>query len=166
MTYTRISAKLSDDKKTWKGVWQTGKKKLLRNNEMTLTRSVSKPDWASNVKHIIYKDGIYEAGGVGREPYCKITVKNGRIHDVDYHEKDMQGNIRDENYGKGWVDYFGELAYPGGRLSVEGYHTYGLQLILSQEMEKVDAVTGATNSLNRFKKVVGTALKDAVLSGN
>jgi major membrane immunogen (membrane-anchored lipoprotein) len=164
LTNTRITAKLSDDEKSWKGIWQTGQKVYLRNSEMTLERSSTMPGWASNVKHIIYKDGVYEAG-VDHEPYCKITVKNGRIHDVVYYEKDSGTGIeKDKNYGKKYVEEFGELSYPGGQLSVEGSHTYGLQLILCQDVEKVDAVTGATNSLDRFKKAVGKALNGAVLS--
>jgi major membrane immunogen (membrane-anchored lipoprotein) len=164
LIHTRITAELSDDGKGWKGTWRTGQKVYLRDSEMTLERSSTMPGWASNVKHIIYRDGVYEAGH-DREPYCKITVKNGRIYDVVYSEKDSgTGIAKDENYGKEYIEEFGELAYPGGQLSVEGSQTYRLQLILSQDVEKVDAVTGATNSLNRFKKAVGEALKGAVLS--
>ncbi len=71
--------------------------------------------------------------------------------------------MKDENYGKEYLEDFGELAYPAAQLSVKGAAVYCPRLILSQDPDNLDVVTGATANYYRFKEVVKKALKDAIL---
>jgi major membrane immunogen (membrane-anchored lipoprotein) len=146
----------------------TVNKKYLFKQKVNLKKCDTVPEWASNINHIIYKDGIYEANieltHYGQRPSCKVEVKEGRIVDVLYFEKhDDTGQLKDKDYGKEYVEELGELAYPAAQFSVKGANIYGLLLIPSQKPDNIDAVTGATYNLYRFKKAVGKALKDAIL---
>lgn len=168
LTNKRILGKFNEDDKIWECIREYGKKKYLFKQKVNLKKCDIVPEWASNINHIIYKDGIYEASieptPYGHCPSCRVEVKNGRIVDVLYFEKhDDTGQLKDEDYGKEYIEEFGELAYPAAQLSVKGASIYGPLLILGQDLNNIDAVTGATYNLYRFKKVVGKALKDAIL---
>jgi len=168
ITGSNISGKLKKDCKTWECVRQTGKKKYRYQQNIILKQIPSLPEWASNIRHVIYKDGIYKASidpsPYGHRPFCEVKVEKGRITEVFYYEKhDSTGELKDENYGREYVEDLGELAYPAAQLSVKGASIYGLRLILSQDPDNLDVVTGATANYYRFKEVVKKALKDAIL---
>ena len=167
-TRTSLSGKLREDGKTWECVRQTGGKKYRFKQNIILRQVTSMPAWSSKFRHIVYKDGFYKASidptPYGHRPYCEIKVEKGRITEVRYYEKhDSTGELKDENYGKEYLEDLGELAYPAAQLSVKGAAVYGQRLILSQDPDNLDVVTGATANYYRFKEVVKKALKDAIL---
>ena len=164
----KIIGKYNSETKEWDCKRINGKKEFVFTSDLLLERADSKPDWASDIKHVIYKDGVYEANIApsrwGHRPFCKVTVKNSRIVDVQYYEKhDTTGQLKDKNYGYEYIEEFGESAYAGAQLSVAGASVYGPRLVLSQSLDNIDVVTGATANYNRFKSVVGKALKDAII---
>ncbi len=168
LTGSNITGKLKEDGKTWDCIRQTGKKIYRYQQNMLLKQASSLPEWASNIRHIIYKNGVYEANihpsPFGHRPYCEVKVEKGRIVEVLYYEKhDSTGELKDENYGREYVEDLGELAYPAAQLSVKGASIYGLRLILSQDPDNLDVITGATANYHRFKEVVKKALKSAIL---
>lgn len=164
----KITGKYDRELKQWKCSRIYGKKEYIFTNNLILKRVSQKPDWALGIRHIIYKDGVYEAtmepSRWGHRPYCRVTVKNNRITDVQYYEKhDSTGQLKDKNYGKEYIEEFGETAYAGAQLSVAGASVYGSRLVLSQNLENVDVVTGATANYHRFRTVIGKALEKAII---
>lgn len=109
----------------------------------------------------LYKNGVYQGKSEpdtrGNYSEIKITVKGGKIIEADFKGYLKDGTVKDENYGK----TAGEEKYKTAQTAVAGAKTYGPKLVEVQEIEKVDAVSGATASYAQFKDAAGKALKDA-----
>lgn len=107
------------------------------------------------------KDGTY----TGTTPYdafdyrheVEIVIENGRIAEVDYNEvkKDGHGKQEDE-------EYCDEMRVSGTTPAI-AYPVLEETLLASQNMMDVDAVSGATYSLYRFRLAVTVALMQAYL---
>lgn len=108
-----------------------------------------------------YKDGEFhgrsEPDKRGSYGTINITVDGGKITDVDYKEYENDGALKDENYQKGADEEVYELA----QKAVKGTETYGKKLVEVQDVYKVDAVSGATNSNKQFKDAANKALENA-----
>ena len=104
-------------------------------------------------------DGIY----TGESPYdaydynhfVTIEIQNEKIISVDYNEikKDGIGKEEDEPYNK-------EMSISGTTPAV-AYPAMENQLLEKQNMNSVDAVSGATYSLYRFRYALSIALMKA-----
>jgi major membrane immunogen (membrane-anchored lipoprotein) len=109
---------------------------------------------------VTYKDGTYEAKSdpdkEGNSGTIKITVSGAKITAVEWKEY-YNGALKDENYGK----ESGDKVYAIAQKARKGSSTYPNKLIEVQNPEKVDAVSGATQSNELFKKLAQQALKDA-----
>lgn len=114
----------------------------------------------------VYKDGVYSGKSQAQytyEPYVgntEITIVKGKIIKVDFHIIDTAKNVEmDSSYAK----YFegNELYKQQCRNDYKGIQTYPAKLIESQDIDKVDAITGATWSYHIFKASVKQALKKA-----
>ncbi|MCX7921859.1 MAG: FMN-binding protein [Clostridia bacterium] len=108
-----------------------------------------------------YKDGTYEGkssaddrGAIGQ---VKITIENGKIAKADYQGIQKDGTPKDQNYGKA----AGEESYKKAQVSVEASAKYGPKLVETQDVEKVDVISGATKSNTQFKEAVKDALAKA-----
>ena len=107
------------------------------------------------------EDGTY----AGSSPYddfdfkhvARITIEKGKIVDVAYDEirKNGKGKENDKKYCQKMsvTGTSPEIAYP----------IYRKQLLEKQNLDEIDAVSGATYSLYRFRMAVGEALRDACL---
>jgi len=113
-----------------------------------------------------YKDGHYK--GTSRanyldEPYyghAQIVVENGKIIQVDFTVRDSAKQVKfDEKYEK----YFAgnDLYVQQCRNDWKGIQSYPDSLIKYQDLDKVDAISGATWSYNIFKASVKEALSAA-----
>ncbi len=106
-------------------------------------------------------DGIYS----GESPYdafdykhiVKLKIKDEKIISIDYNEvrKDGLGKQEDEVYCR-------EMSVTGTTPAI-AYPLYESQLMDKQDIMKIDAVTGATYSLYRFRYAVMIALIKANL---
>ena len=74
---------------------------------------------------------------------------------------DKDGKLKDADYGKtdGVIKNAG--LYKIAQAALAGAAQYGQKLIQTQELEKVDAVAGATVSHELFQNAAGIALKQA-----
>jgi len=107
------------------------------------------------------KDGVY----TGESPYdaydyrhsAKLEVRGERIVSVDYDEVNMQGK------GKRHDRAYCEEMSVTGTTPAEAYPAYEGALLEQQDVVEVDAVTGATYSLYRFRYAVVMALIKASL---
>ena len=107
------------------------------------------------------KDGTY----VGATPYdafdyrheVKIQIKDGKIVALDYNEvkKDGHGKQEDEEYCE-------EMSVTGTTPAI-AYPIMEEMLLSTQNMMEVDAVSGATYSLHRFRLAVTLALMQAFI---
>lgn len=107
------------------------------------------------------KDGTF----TGASPYdafdykheVTLKVEEGRIVEVDYNEihKDGMGKEEDEVYCE-------EMSVTGTTPAV-AYPIYEEELLRTQNMMDIDAVSGATYSLYRFRYAVTVALMKASL---
>jgi major membrane immunogen (membrane-anchored lipoprotein) len=98
-----------------------------------------------------WRDGTYTArtdtDDHGYYGEIELVIRDARIAEVTYDEKDQQGNPKGENY-----------PYPLGPESEDKYEE---QLLETQDPEQVDKITGATQTWERFKETAMDALKQA-----
>ncbi|MCX7749526.1 MAG: FMN-binding protein [Clostridia bacterium] len=106
-----------------------------------------------------FKDGDYSAKSDpderGNYGEMKIKVSDGKIAEVDFKEFTPKGP-KDENYGKG-----NEENYKKAQDALKAAKTYGPKLIETQDVEKVDLISGATGSHTLFKDLAKKALEAA-----
>lgn len=113
-----------------------------------------------------YKDGNYSAmsrGDYTGEPYyghTRIVIEKGKIAKVEFFIRDSaKHEYMDDKYSK---NFAGNAEYIQQCLNDwKGIQTYPKLLLKSQDINKVDAVTGATWSHNIFKASVEEALAKA-----
>lgn len=115
---------------------------------------------------VTYLDGTYT--GVSDEDddgaYAEVTLtlSGGEISDCDFVTWQKDGTAKNnEDYGKiGGVianpDY-----YAKAQLAVEAMEQYAQQLLVVQDAQQIEAVTGATISYDQFQQAVANALKQA-----
>lgn len=107
-----------------------------------------------------YKDGYYTAQMAdynhGYKEYVCILIKNNHIISVEFNAKDYSGYIKSWDNG-----YMNRMKSAQGTYPNEYTRKYAAQLVESQDIEKVDAVTGASNSGNNFVRLVRAALENA-----
>ncbi len=98
------------------------------------------------------KNGTYSAEssrddklGYGR---LTLTIDNKKIIDAKFVGVDLFGEDKGENYGS----IFGKDSadYKKAQIAVQANTIYAEQLIETQSLEKVDAISGATISYNQF----------------
>lgn len=100
------------------------------------------PDW---------QDGTYvarfnpdERGWFGE---IEVTIKDGKITKANYEELNQEGNRKGADY-----------PYPAGP---ESHDDYEKRLVDSQDPDKVEAITGATQTRDRFVEAAKEALRKA-----
>ncbi len=115
---------------------------------------------------VAYKDGVYTArssiqdkwGGTGG---VTITIKDGAITECEFLTYQKDGSVKDEDYGK--VD--GKIQNAGfykiAQNALKQNDVYANSLVEMQDIEEVDAITGATISHELFQDAVRLALKQA-----
>ncbi|HHT73263.1 MAG TPA: FMN-binding protein [Firmicutes bacterium] len=98
-----------------------------------------------------WNDGTYtgESQRDERSQYGKVDlmIKDGRITQVDYEEYDSDGNPKGASYPY--------------QEAIEAQSTLEQRLIETQDPEKVDNVSGATGTWNKFKEAAAAALEKA-----
>jgi major membrane immunogen (membrane-anchored lipoprotein) len=124
------------------------------------------PEKALQDSSVKYKDGTYE--GISRakyiyEPYwgsVHFTLKNGQFNDINFIIRDSNlHEMFDEKYEK---HFEGNAEYiQQSRNDWNGTQTYPKILSETQDINKIDAISGATWSYNIFRATVNEALKNA-----
>jgi major membrane immunogen (membrane-anchored lipoprotein) len=113
-----------------------------------------------------YKDGTYEGKSRAKyiyEPYwgsVKVTLKNGLLTDIHFVIRDS--NLHETFDGKYEKHFEGNPEYiQQSRNDWKGAQTYPVKLTEKQDINKIDAISGATWSYNLFKASMNEALKNA-----
>lgn len=110
-----------------------------------------------------YKDGKYEVKTdndlEGYVCEATVTIKENKITNVEWTIYDITGRVFDEKYEE---IYAGSPEYQQQcRDNLAGAETYGPKLIEFQDIDKVDAISGATWSYLQFQKAIRLALEKA-----
>ena len=109
---------------------------------------------ASNCKDGKYF-GVTPADYFGYLHIVFLEINRGKISNIHYDELKSNGkNKRNDN------DYNHEMLKSGSSPAI-AYPIYEQELLKNQDYMKVDAVTGATYSLYRFRMAVAKALEKA-----
>lgn len=116
-----------------------------------------------------YVDGIYKATSSVKDDWggsaeVEIVVKDGRITSCVFTSYDADGKLKDGDYGKidGVIKNMG--LYKIAQNAVSQSNKYGEMLIKSQDIEKLDALSGATVSFTLFKDAVKQVIEEAKTS--
>lgn len=115
---------------------------------------------------VIYKDGIYTGSSRASytyEPYwgiVSLTIKNKLLTEIRFSIRDSSLH---ENFDGNYEKHFtgNDVYIQQSRNDWKGVQTYPVKLSEVQDINKVDAVSGATWSHNIFKASVNEALKNA-----
>ncbi len=114
---------------------------------------------------VMYKDGTYEAeskpDSFGGKVVVHITIKDSKISEVTMENLDNNGNEKGEDYGKQDGEIKNEGLYKIAQDAVNNTKEYPAKLMETQDIEKVDAIAGATESNVTFKDAVNKALEKA-----
>jgi len=98
-----------------------------------------------------YQDGTYEGKSAtddhGNYGTIKITVKDGKITQVDYVEYTNDGKPKGSDYSY--------------QQAIEAMPEYESRLVKAQDPNKVDKISGATGTWNKFKEAANNALAKA-----
>ena len=122
---------------------------------------------------VSYKDGDYEgrsADFINEEEsdeagngygVVQLTIKDGKITACDYKTYELDGTLKDENYGKENGEIKNKDFYQKAQRARSACDNYAKQLVSKGDIDEVDAVSGATVNYNEFKEAVAEALKKA-----
>lgn len=109
----------------------------------------------------IYKDGVYsviaDKGTFGWKPFTEITIKNGKVSEIVFDRVNKNGNLASKDNG-----YNNSMKKKVGTNPAE----YSVNipknfLSANQNLDNMDAVTGATDSLIEFKVMTKFLLEKA-----
>lgn len=112
-----------------------------------------------------YKDGTYKAtyddfDEHGWKAYVDISITDGEISDVDFDYVNEEGDLKSKD-----EEYNTLMKEKSGSSPEEFSPALEQQLIEKQNVKEIDNITGATHSVENFKKLADAALKNAK-SGN
>lgn len=114
----------------------------------------------------MYKDGTYEVETAQKdyEGYITkgiLTIQNGKISGMDWTIFDVNNNVPfDEAYKELLAD--SKLYYQQSIDDWNGSRGYEPQLIETQDVKEVDAVSGATWTYKKFVEITNIAIEQAI----
>ena len=121
---------------------------------------------------VSYKDGTYEGksaefvneddadagSGYG---VVNITISSGAITECTFRTYELDGTLKDEEYGKKQGSVANRDFYNKAQKAVAACDKYAEQLVLAGSTSMVDAISGATYNYNQFVDAVDNALAQA-----
>ena len=114
------------------------------------------------------KDGTYtgqssefEGDAVDGAGYgvATITIKDGVITECTFETFELDGNKKDENYGKSLAG--NRNKYTKAQNAVNACPEYAKALVEAGSLDGVDAISGATVNYDQFREAVEDALAQA-----
>ena len=111
------------------------------------------------------KDGVY-AGASGADDTgawgeISVTVRDGKIAACAFSTRQKDGTVKGEDYGKVNGEISNAGFYEKAQLAVRAMDRYAKQFAETGNIEKVEAVSGATISYNQFVEAAEKALEKA-----
>jgi major membrane immunogen (membrane-anchored lipoprotein) len=126
---------------------------------ITLTTGCTgQPSKLTTAKPIILKDGTYTATSYSQDrtwmPEMTITVVGGKISDLKFDESTAMRKSED-------IEYQNSFKAQKEIDLLEVYTSLQDRLIKTQDITKLDTITGATKTVENLKALATEALKDA-----
>lgn len=103
-------------------------------------------------------DGTEDGNGYG---VVTITIKDGVISECIYQTYEVDGSLKDENYGKQNGEVANKDYFSKAQKAVAACDQYAKMLVEKGSLKDIDAISGATVNYNEFVEAVGIALADA-----
>jgi len=108
-----------------------------------------------------FRDGSYEGRSTddsrGAYGIVSVTILSGKIASAEFIQYNADGTVKGEKYG----EEAGAENYKIAQKALEQSQKYPQRLIQTQDVEQVDAVTGATTSWKQFQEAARDALAKA-----
>lgn len=109
------------------------------------------------------KDGTFSAESSRDEKLGKsiltLTIKDKKIIDAQFTGYDLLGNEKNESYGEIFGKDSGD--YKKAQVAAKAIKNYPEQLLQTQDLYKVDAISGASISYEQFRETAEKILEDA-----
>lgn len=123
-------------------------------------------------KDVVYKDGTYtgrsevyesddgtdNGNGYGE---VTITIENGVITACEYKTYEVDGTLKDENYGMEDGRIANKDFYNKAQKANAACEEYAQMLVQNGRTDGIDAISGATINYNEFMEAVDNALSGA-----
>lgn len=133
--------------------------------------SCAKKEKVAEEASACYIDGTYKATSRIKDDWggsadVEIVIKDGKITSCVFTSYEENGKLKDADYGKvdGVIKNMG--LYKIAQNAVTQSNKYGKMLVQSQDIEKLDAISGATVSFTLFKDAVNRVMEEAKLPEN
>ncbi|MDR2617475.1 MAG: FMN-binding protein [Treponema sp.] len=111
------------------------------------------------------KDGVYEGkSGVddtGAWGEITVTVRDGKAAACVFITRQKDGTVKDEDYGKINGEISNQVYYDKAQLAVWAMEAYAMQYAEHGDLDRVEAVSGATIAYNQFLEAASEALEKA-----
>ncbi len=119
-----------------------------------------------------YADGIYKAQSqeyINEEDSAAgngygvvtLTISGGVITDCQFQTFELDGTLKDEEYGKENGEVANRDFYNKAQKARAACDYYAEQLVEKGDLSDVDAISGATVNYQEFQEAVSEALKQA-----
>lgn len=121
---------------------------------------------------VTYKDGTYtgqsevhesEDGTDNGNGYgvVTITIKDGAISECEYKTYEVDGTLKDENYGMEDGRIANKDYYNKAQKANAACAEYASMLVQNGQLDGIDAISGATINYDEFREAVENALAGA-----
>jgi major membrane immunogen (membrane-anchored lipoprotein) len=90
-----------------------------------------------------------------------LTISDGQITDCTYETYEPDGTLKDSDYGMQDGEVANRDYYNKAQKAIAACEKYAESLVETNDVDEVDAVSGATINYNNFKEAVKDALKQA-----
>ena len=118
-----------------------------------------------------YKDGTYtgksephegdEEGNGDGYGVVTLTIKDNKITECVFETYELNGALKDENYGMVDGEIKNKDFYNKAQKAIAAAPVYAQQLVETNDIKQVDAISGATFNYNDFQDAVRDALNQA-----
>ena len=109
------------------------------------------------------KDGTYTVESSRDEKLgnstLTLTIKDKKIIDAEFTGYDLFGNVKGEDYGS--LTGKDSADYKKAQVAVNAIKVYPAQLVETQDLSKVDAISGASISYGQFVETTKRAIEEA-----
>jgi major membrane immunogen (membrane-anchored lipoprotein) len=112
-----------------------------------------------------YRDGVY-TGESGRDDTgawgeITLTIREGAVADCRFVTRQKDGTIKGKDYGKINGEISNQDFYDKAQLAVRAMEQYAAQYLEVRDLNKLDAVSGATIAYDQFIEAAENALRKA-----
>ncbi len=109
------------------------------------------------------QSSVYESDDSNGNGYgvVTLTIKDNTITECTYETYEPDGTLKDSDYGMQDGEIANRDYYNKAQKAIAACEKYANQLVETNDVSEVDAITGATINYNNFKEAVKDALSKA-----